>query len=107
MKQIPFLWTILLIICVGSIPSLQGQQSIVFNAGTRIQTNGVDMMVDQRDSAPCIVDWNEDGKKDLLIGCWFNGNIHLFFNSGSNSTPIFTTSNKLQADGTELKVSFG
>lgn len=57
-------------------------------------------------SAPCVADWNEDGKKDLLIGIFLGGNILLYLNEGTNSAPIFTTSTKIQADGANLAVAF-
>ena len=107
MKFISYIWIIVLLMSPGSIPSLYGQQSIMFDPGTRIQANGINMKVDTYASAPCVVDWNEDGKKDLLVGCFFSGNVHLFLNSGSNSAPAFTTGTMLQADGTVISVAYG
>ena len=107
MKQKPFLWIILLIMGLGSIVSLNSQQNLTFNAGTKIQANGSDMIVDTYASVPCVVDWNNDGAKDLLVGCFFDGNVHLFLNSGSNSAPVFTTSIMLQAGGTFISVAYG
>lgn len=42
-------------------------------------------------SAPAVFDWNEDGKKDLLLGeGTFSANsIHLYLNSGSRRNPKF------------------
>lgn len=78
-----------------------------FSAGTRIKANGVDLRADTYASAPCVTDWNGDGKKDLLVGCFYNGNVYLYLNSGSNSSPVFTTGSKLQADGAEISVAYG
>lgn len=78
-----------------------------FSAGIRIKANGIDMKVDTYASAPCVVDWNGDGKKDLLVGCFYNGNVYLYLNSGTNSNPVFTTGSKLQADGVDISVSYG
>jgi hypothetical protein len=41
-------------------------------------------------AAPLVVDWNNDGNKDLLVGN-DNGFIKLFLNSGTNASPVFTT----------------
>ena len=65
------------------------------------------MKVDTYISVPCVVDWNEDGKKDLIVGCFHFGNVYLFLNSGSNKQPVFTTGTKIQADGADLAVSYG
>lgn len=78
-----------------------------FNAGTRLQANGVDIKVDTYAAAACVTDWNGDGKKDLLVGCFYYGNVYLYLNSGTNSKPVFTTGSKLQANGTDISVAYG
>ncbi|MDZ7317864.1 MAG: hypothetical protein ONB11_01810 [candidate division KSB1 bacterium] len=78
-----------------------------FTSGTRIQANGVDIKVDTYAAAACVADWNADGKKDLLIGCFYYGNVYLYLNSGTNSNPVFTTGSKLQANGTDISVAYG
>lgn len=47
-------------------------------------------------STPCVCDWNNDYKKDLLIGDEF-GYVYLFLNSGTDENPIFTSYSRLQA----------
>ena len=41
-------------------------------------------------SAPVIVDWNEDGLLDLILGTE-TGTIRLYLNSGTASAHVFTT----------------
>ena len=54
-------------------------------------------------SAPCIVDWDGDGKKDLLIGT--NWNRVLFFkNIGTNRERRFVYKGFLMADGKPLEL---
>ncbi len=84
-----------------------------FSFSERIKANGVDLQV-PRDgggtnvySVPCVVDWNEDGRKDLLVGCFYYGYIYLYLNSGTNNAPVFTTGSKLKADGVDLSVNYG
>lgn len=85
----------------------QLQSTPTFTAAIRLQANGFDIKVDTYTSVPCVVDWNQDGKKDLLVGCFYYGNVYLFLNSGTNAAPIFTTGSKLQADNREISVSYG
>ena len=40
------------------------------------------------ESDPCIVDWNNDGKKDLLVGQG-SGEVFKFKNRGTNQQPLF------------------
>jgi len=107
MKGKAFLWIIPMLGCAGLFLSIYGQPVITFNPGSRIQANGNDMIVDTYASVPCVVDWNGDGAKDLLVGCFFDGNVHLFLNSGSNNAPVFTTSTMLQAGGSVISVAYG
>ena len=57
-------------------------------------------------SAPEVVDWNNDGKKDLLVGV-FIGNVHLFLNQGTDAQPIFKGSERLKAAGEIISVGSG
>lgn len=50
-----------------------------------IEISGVEIM---RFSDPYIVDWNNDGKKDILIGAK-SGEISVFINKGTNQQPVF------------------
>jgi hypothetical protein len=46
-------------------------------------------ILDVRSNAsPCIVDWNGDGRFDLLVGSW-SGELFLFLNEGSRGQPVF------------------
>lgn len=78
-----------------------------FDSGTRIKTGDNLMKVDTYTSVPCIVDWNGDKKKDLLVGCFYDGFVYLYLNSGTNNAPVFSTGTKLQADGKDISVTYG
>ena len=45
-------------------------------------------------TAPRVVDWNNDGKKDLLLGQWsgpfFNQPMYVCLNSGTDANPVFS-----------------
>jgi hypothetical protein len=75
-----------------------------FIPGIRLQDSSGDIgsnVLDQY-SVPCVADWNEDGKQDLLIGYFIFGPIYLYLNSGTNTAPVFTAYTKLKADGADL-----
>ena len=54
-------------------------------------------------AVPAVVDWNSDGKKDLLVGA-LGGRIHIFINEGTDSAPVFNGENFAQEDGADLYV---
>lgn len=84
---------------MGYITYFRETGSGLTNAG-HIRANGVDILVNQN-SYPVIVDWNEDGKKDLVIG-EFTGTTRLYLNVGTNSAPIFDTYTLLTAGGNPI-----
>ena len=53
------------------------------------------------------MDWNNDGKKDLLVGTFSGGNILLFLNRGTDAEPRFSGGEKLIAGGKEFTAGFG
>ena len=54
-------------------------------------------------AAPFIVDWNEDGRKDLVVGDR-SGYVHLFVNEGSDDAPLFLEGSLVQEDESDLIV---
>lgn len=56
---------------------------------------------------PTVVDWNNDGMKDLLVGAFYYGNIHLFLNEGTNLNPVFNTSSKVESGGAAITTTYG
>jgi len=80
-----------------------------FGTGTFIQVGptGSKTNIDIGSRAtPCVVDWNNDGKKDLVVGA-LDGKIHLFINEGSDTAPDFPVRTFAQAGGSDLIVSAG
>ena len=72
---------------------------ILHNAG-RIKANSTDIDVGNL-SVPDVNDWDEDGRKDLIIGC-DAGNVYVYLNTGTNAAPAFQSSFKIQANGTNI-----
>jgi hypothetical protein len=59
----------------------------------------------RRDSycAPCVVDYNEDYKKDLLLGSG-DGTLSLYLNKGTDRDPLFSPPLVVEVDGAPLDV---
>ncbi len=58
-------------------------------------------------AAPCVVDWDGDGIKDLVLGQFTSGNIRFYKNEGTNAAPVFNTYSMIQADGSPISVPSG
>jgi len=66
----------------------------VFNGYDNLLLNGNTYDVGYS-SSPDICDWDNDGKKDLLVGD-DNGYVYLLINTGTNGAPLFTTAVQIQ-----------
>lgn len=88
--------------------SKSGRVYVYLNTGTNlhpifgkpIEIEGVEIM---RRSDPYIANWNNDGKKDILVGS-NSGEISVFINKGTNQQPIFGAEIKL--NGGSLDVGY-
>lgn len=77
-----------------------------FDGGTFLQVgpSGAKEDIDVGARAtPSPVDWNNDGKKDLVAGA-YDGKIHLFINEGTDTEPDFIVETFALEDGTDLLV---
>jgi hypothetical protein len=78
-----------------------------FDGGTFLQVGepGSKTDIDVGDRAtPIAVDWNSDGRKDLVVGS-LSGCIHVFINEGTDAAPDFREELMAQEDGDTLVVS--
>jgi len=78
-----------------------------FKEGVKLEANGKPIDAEIGHFVPTVVDWNSDGKKDLIIGQFREGKIQLFLNYGSDSDPQFKDSQYLQAGGEEINLPAG
>ena len=81
-------------------------ESPTFDGGTLLQIGqpGLKTNIDVGDRAtPCIVDWNNDGKKDLVVGA-LDGKLHIFINEGTDTEPNFLAEIFAQASDSPLVV---
>ena len=56
---------------------------------------------------PDVADWNNDGKRDLLVGMFSGGKVMLFLNTGTDTAPQFESGELLTAGGEEIHVGYG
>ena len=84
----------------GYLHLFLNQGSGGFVPGVMIKAAGKDLDVGSN-ASPCVVDWNGDGKKDLVMGKG-NGEVYVYLNEGTNEQPIFGKS--IQLNGGKLDV---
>ncbi len=78
----------------------------IFDEGTPLEFGlpGEKVPIDVGSRATvCIVDWNEDGRRDLLLGSYY-GKFHLLLNTGSDLLPEFEVMTNLQGAAGDLSV---
>ena len=60
--------------------------------------------VDVGHATPYVVDWDCDGKKDLLVGQFGDGKLRIYLNRGTDANPKFKGFTYLQAEGKDASV---
>lgn len=68
--------------------------------GIKIKDGSGDLKVPYH-SAPNVVDWNNDGAKDLLVG-QEPGYIYLYLNKGTDLNPLYQGWTKVESSGTPI-----
>ena len=58
-------------------------------------------------SDPLVVDWDQDGLNDLIVGQFSEGQpdegkVRIYLNTGTNQTPVFAGFEYMQADGVDI-----
>ena len=92
----------LLFVCAGAAPA---DVPVWLNHG-KIEVNGAAIKV-AYDSNPFVVDWNNDGAKDLLVGQFTQGNILLYLNVGTDLNPVFDVGEKVESGGSPITTTYG
>ena len=52
---------------------------------------------------PCVIDWNDNNKKDILLGSG-NGKLVLYRNEGSGADPVFSPPMTIEAGGVPVEI---
>ena len=74
--------------------------------GVYIQSGNGPLAVDYY-SAPSVIDWNNDGRKDLLVGQYYYGYVWLFLNQGTDAQPAFGAGQQVRAGSQPITTSYG
>ena len=80
----------LLLPALATIPRFQ-EPVLVEDAGVPIDVSWY--------AAPQMFDWDEDGKKDMVVGQFTSGYIRFYPNVGEDSAPVFSGFEYLRASG--------
>jgi hypothetical protein len=76
-------------------------------AGQLVKAGDNPIEVDIGHLVPCLVDWNNDGLKDLVVGQFKGGKIRLYLNRGTAGNPLFGEFEYLKAGGKEISLPAG
>ena len=81
----------------------------VFDNGTNLTSGpaGSKLNIDIGSRAtPVLADWNNDGKRDLIVGA-VDGKVHLYINEGTDVSPDYLTMQFIQSGAADLLVTAG
>lgn len=76
-------------------------------AGVKVEAEGGPIEVQVGHLVPVVVDWDRDGKKDLLVGQFLQGKIRFYRNAGEDAAPRFEGFTYLEAGGAEISLPSG
>lgn len=77
----------------------------VFQSTSYIQDQGQDLIIYSGRTSPDVVDWDRDGKKDILAGDK-DGYVYFFRNVGTDAAPVFNGSVQLKAGGQTIDIGY-
>ena len=75
--------------------------------GVKLKADGKVIDVEVGHLVPCVMDWNGDGKRDLIVGQFSKGKIRLYLNHGTDGSPVFKEYSFLHAGGKEISLPAG
>lgn len=82
---------------------------LAFQQGTKLKAANETIDIKVGHLVPVVTDWNGDGKKDLIVGHFAGvaGNIKLFLNEGSDSSPLLAKGVPMTAGGKPIRMDGG
>jgi len=100
------LFDLILGIADGTIRFYKNLGGGIFDDGTPLEVGppGEKVLIDVGSRCTvCITDWNEDGRRDLLLGA-YDAKFHLFLNTGGDFAPEYESEILLPGPGGDLSV---
>jgi len=79
----------------GTIAWFENVGGLRFGPAREVSAGGTQLSV-KGDAAPCVADWDQDGKPDLIVGDG-TGEVHWFRNAGSAAAPDLAAGQLLAA----------
>lgn len=97
-------------VAVGALAMTCAAARVELAPGVRLEAGG-QAIDDNRlgHFVPTVVDWNGDGRKDLIVGSFAGepGNVRLYLNVGTDAAPRFDKFTCLEAGGVPIRLSGG
>ena len=75
--------------------------------GVKLEANGETIAIKVGHLVPNAVDWNADGKNDLVLGQFSGGKVRLYLNQGTNGKPRLEDASFLESGGVQISVPAG
>lgn len=76
-------------------------------APIQVSAGGSPINVDAGHAAPLLFDFDEDGKRDLLVGQYGEGKLRIYKNVGNDKAPSFKDFTYFEAGGKIASVPYG
>ncbi len=89
----------------GAGPAASSEGSLA--APVRLEAAGAFIDVEIGHAAPFVVDWDGDGKRDLLVGQFGSGKLRIHRNVGTKGAPKLESSTFFEAGGKIAEVPAG
>lgn len=104
MKRILLMMVVVSALITASNNRIYADLLLVLGPEELIEANSIDIAVFGY-SVPSYVDWNDDGRKDLIIGEGsgsYTAKVRVYLNMGTESNPQFSSYFYAQSNGTDL-----